>query len=186
MRRIIKFLAGANFGLAVFALIATILEWKFTYISEDVFFRVAVIGFVCLILVITIKKIRILNKLASHVIMFLIIVLNIFFVCRDVFIVNGFVIAVPPNFKGQIYIKMNDKNSDFRLRPFNGVVVFPIDSKGQVFTKSIFDVSESTIFPMELVNGHLVSNENLKITEVVIHPRGLSDSSEVVITAHIY
>jgi hypothetical protein len=155
-----RFLKKINLSFNLMILVIALSEWIFNFINVEVMTRLIIIAAFLFIVNLLLNKIKLLNKLVLHIILFLgIITINIvdlgFF-----YKVNIAVIIVPPNYVGKLVIKLNDAKSTYYVKPFNKIIYIKIDSTGKCFIRSSFSFPFNHVAIAEFRNHHLVFNKS--------------------------
>ncbi len=130
-------------------------------------------------------RVKLFNRIFFKIIFLIIAIGNLWLTSFWIFTINGYIVLVPTNFHGQIYIKMNDENSHLRIRPCNGVVILPVDFNGKLYTKSNFHISESQISAAEIKNGVFFESDQIKLVDFKIRRPGADLEKGQLLTATV-
>jgi hypothetical protein len=179
--KIKKYVQRINLILVISILAIALIAWLNDYISKSVFIRFISVDVCLLIIWIALIKIKLLNNLSIYLFVFLLFASVNIFDISFFFEINGFLIVVPDNYTGEVYIRTNDHKSGYSEKPFNKIVIFSTNSMGRLYTKTDINIPVDGISLAEFKGGSIVYPDQLELVNLKFTKHDSTDGNYNVI-----
>lgn len=184
MKEKTKIINAVFYVLILTGFTINIVEYFLHYISEHVLLRATIIYFLCLCLFFLINifsnKVAIWLKIIPIIIIIIIITTFSIIYIKYLYTIDVAIIVIPQNYRGEIRLNINDKSSNNKTKPLDGVVLLRTDNKGNFITCSNLSLNFTNIMLAEGLKGKISTNRKLKLINKRIFKDPLRIVGEIV------